>query len=88
MIGIVDDAEYESAPTSVGPGSRLYVFSDGAFEIRNRDKEMLNMPGLTKHLQEAQPQEDRLQTVLESTRRWQESDDFGDDYSMLEISFT
>jgi len=88
MIGAVDDAEYESAATSVGPGSRLYVFSDGAFEIRNRDKEMLNMPGLTKHLQEAQPQEDRLQTVLESTRRWQESDDFGDDYSMLEISFT
>ncbi len=88
MIGPFDDAEYESAAASVGPGSRLYVFSDGAFEIRNRDKEMLDMPGLTKLLQEAQAQEDRLQIVLEHTRRWQERDDFRDDYSTLEISFT
>lgn len=88
MIGVVDDADYESAATSVDAGSRLYVFSDGAFEIRNRDDEMLDMPGLATHLHDAQVQDDRLQAVLENARRWQGRDDFVDDYSILEISFS
>lgn len=88
MIGVMDDVEYESASITVGAGSRLYVFSDGTFEIRNGDDEMLNMPGFTRHLQEAQVKDDRLQAVLENARKWQERDDFVDDYSILEISFS
>ena len=87
MIGVMTDAEYESAVTTIGPGSRLYLFSDGTFEMRNRDDVILDMPGFIEHLRDVQMKDDRLQAVLEKARRWQGSDDFVDDYSILEISF-
>ena len=87
MIGVMTDAEYESAVATIGPGSRLYLFSDGTFEMRNRDDEILDMPGFIEHLRDVQMKDDRLQAVLEKARRWQGSDDFVDDYSILEISF-
>ena len=49
---------------------------------------MLEMSGLTRQLQEAQSQsEDRLDSVLSGIRRWQGSDAFDDDYSLIEITF-
>lgn len=89
MIGVVDDAEFESASTIIQPKSRLYIFSDGLFEVRSPDHEdMLNMSGLTRQLQEVQSRnEDRLDTVLAGIRRWQGTDAFDDDYSLLELTF-
>ena len=43
LIGIRDDGEFESSSVSVAAGSRLYIFSDGLFEVSNpADTEMLN----------------------------------------------
>jgi serine phosphatase RsbU (regulator of sigma subunit) len=36
MIGVLDEASYQQASTAVPEGARLYVFSDGAFEIVDR----------------------------------------------------
>ena len=89
MIGVVDDTEFESASVTVRPGSRLYVFSDGLFEINNPDKQMLNLDGLQEKIGEAQQQPSgRLDTILASVRGWQGFDDFNDDYSLLEVSFS
>ena len=33
MIGAVPDAPYQTAETQVPMGARLYLFSDGVFEI-------------------------------------------------------
>lgn len=89
MIGVLDDAEFESSSATIAPGSRLYIFSDGLFEVRNGDdSDMLQMSGLTQQLQEAQSRgADRLDAVLSGIRRWQGSDAFDDDYSLIEIAF-
>ncbi len=89
MIGVVDDADFESASVTVAPGSRLYVFSDGLFEVNNPDKQMLNLTGLQEKIRQAQQQpSERLDAILASVRGWQGFDDFGDDYSLLEVSFS
>jgi len=89
MIGVVDDAEFESASMTVRPGSRLYVFSDGLFEINNPDKQMLNLDGLREKIRQVQQQpSERLEAILAGVRGWQGFDDFKDDYSLLEVSFS
>ncbi len=89
MIGVVDDADFESSSVTIAPGSRLYIFSDWLFEVRDPEgKKMLEMSGLTQQLLETQPRDtERLESVLAGIRRWQGADDFTDDYSLLEISF-
>lgn len=89
IIGVLDDAEFESSSVSVAPGSRLYIFSDGLFEVRNpADAEMLELSGLARQLREAQSRStDRLDTILAGIRRWQGADAFDDDYSLIEVTF-
>ena len=89
IIGVLDDAEFESSSVSVAPGSRLYIFSDGLFEVRNpADAEMLELSGLASQLREAQSRStDRLDTILAGIRRWQGADAFDDDYSLIEVTF-
>lgn len=89
MIGVIDDAEFESSSVSVVPGSRLYIFSDGLFEVRNpADAEMLELSGLARQLREAQSRStDRLDTILAGIRRWHGADAFDDDYSLIEVTF-
>ena len=89
MIGMVGDADFESASVTVPPGSRLYVFSDGLFEINNPDKQMLCLDGLREKISQAQREPlQRLDAILGSVRGWQGFDDFADDYSLLEVSFS
>ncbi len=89
MIGVLDDPEFESSSVSVAPGSRLYIFSDGLFEVRHpADAEMLNFSGLTQQLRQAQSRStERLAAVLAGIRRWQGADAFNDDYSLIEVTF-
>lgn len=89
IIGVLDDTEFESSSVSVAPGSRLYIFSDGLFEVRNpADAEMLELSGLASQLREAQSRStDRLDTILAGIRRWQGADAFDDDYSLIELTF-
>ena len=89
MIGVVDDTEFEASSVTVAAGSRVYVFSDGLFEVRDpAGKKMLEMSGLAQQLREAQPRStERLETILAGIRRWQGADEFNDDYSLIEITF-
>ncbi|MCZ6857331.1 MAG: SpoIIE family protein phosphatase [Gemmatimonadetes bacterium] len=89
IIGVLDDTEFESSPVSVAPGSRLYIFSDGLFEVRNpADAEMLELSGPAWQLRETQSQStDHLDTILAGIRRWQGADAFDDDYSLIEVTF-
>ena len=89
MIGVLDDAEFEASSVTVAAGSRVYIFSDGLFEVRDpAGKKMLEMSGLAQQLREAQPRStERLETVLAGIRRWQGADEFNDDYSLIEITF-
>ncbi len=89
MIGLVPEADFNESTHRIAPGSRLYVFSDGAFEVRRKETGMLGLEGLRSIILDADAvtSESRLEHILNSIRSFQQASDFEDDYSMIEITF-
>ncbi|HUQ69724.1 MAG TPA: GAF domain-containing SpoIIE family protein phosphatase [Planctomycetaceae bacterium] len=88
MIGVLPERPIRSERTTVPAGSRLYLFSDGAFEIRQSDRQMLGWQRLADMLRESWPQPElRLPALTQRLRRWQGRDEFADDYSLVEFEF-
>lgn len=88
MIGIVPDAEYHTHEQSVPPGSRLYVYSDGAFEVRRRDGSLLMIDGLAAILRDVQSADPpRVSRVVDAIRQEHGGADFDDDFSLVEVEF-
>ena len=70
------------------PVCRLYLFSDGAYEIRDSGPEMLGYEGLEQIIARVQAGSSagRLDEILAALRAYQGQDEFTDDYSMLEVT--
>ena len=87
-IGVSSDATYTAHTVAVPPGGRLYVFSDGAYELRNPQGQMLNLPGLRQTLARAAGHNgSSLDHTLEALRAYQGREEFDDDVSLLELRF-
>lgn len=88
LIGVDPDMAFRSQAATLTPGARLYVFSDGVFEVERPDGQMLRKEGLRRVLGDAPSNgASRVQHVLESVQAWQGNDDFADDFSLLEVEF-
>ena len=86
ILGAFPRALYETASAPVLPGSRLYLFSDGTYEIDRPGKTMMNPEEFAEIL--GKPAEgSKLEAVLAEIRRQQQSDDFADDFSLMEFRF-
>ncbi|MEM9020217.1 MAG: SpoIIE family protein phosphatase [Planctomycetota bacterium] len=88
MIGAVDDARYDNDQTALEPGSRLYLYSDGLFEVRGgNENKLLGLNGINDILTQAQPgQTTRVQQVLQAVRSYTgQTQGFVDDVSLLEV---
>ncbi len=91
LIGAVEGLEFESAETTVPAGSRLFVYSDGAFEIIRSDGTMWPFPEFVSALAGGLPgggagvrsQEGVLDALLARIREISGREDFHDDFSML-----
>lgn len=92
MIGVTPDPGYETAIVPVEPGARLYVFSDGAFELRRgsrADGDMLGLEGFDGMLRRrtAAPRA-RVEAIVNDLRDYQGGNAFPDDVSLVEAVFT
>ncbi len=94
MLGVDEGFGYRAREVAVMPGARLYLYSDGAFEVRaapgpgEASDDMLQLDGLAGILaRHARGDADRLDGILSDIRRYQGHDRFEDDYSMLEVTF-
>lgn len=86
IVGAFPRARYETASAEVSPGSRLYLFSDGTYEIDRPGAAMMTPEEFSAIL--AKPAEgSKLEAVLAEIRRQQQSDEFADDFSLLEFRF-
>ena len=88
LIGAVDGLEFDSREMAVPAGSRLFVYSDGAFEISRPDGSMWAFDDFLTTL--ASPPlgpESRMDTLVTHVRKLSERDDFIDDFSMVELVF-
>lgn len=88
VIGAWPEAPFVADQTSVAPGSRLYVFSDGVFEVVTKDGTQWGLPDFLPLLdQPADPllsEPERLYRAVQGVAR---PGAFDDDFSMLVVTF-
>jgi len=88
MIGATSTFEFESSSVEVPAGSRLYVFSDGIFEIEAKDGEQWGLdhvlPLIVEPPVQGMTEPERL---LQAIRRRARHPDFEDDFTVLVATF-
>jgi sigma-B regulation protein RsbU (phosphoserine phosphatase) len=92
-VGAVEGLDYAADEVTVAPGSRLYIYSDGAFEIsrvdgtmwpfREFEETLARAAGVTPHSGESGVMDSLLGHIKSVSGR----DDFQDDFSMVEVAF-
>ncbi len=89
LIGAVEGLEFDSGEATVPPGSSLFVYSDGAFEVIRPDGSMWAFDDFVTTLTTPpHGPEDRLDALVAKIRSISARDDFNDDFSMVELAFS
>jgi sigma-B regulation protein RsbU (phosphoserine phosphatase) len=88
MIGLMEDLPYDTDSVDLGPYARLYVYSDGVFEIAQVGGKMWTIEEFVNYMASLPPAEgSTIDRLLAHARRLQGADVLGDDFSMVEIDF-
>ncbi|SNT14749.1 sigma-B regulation protein RsbU (phosphoserine phosphatase) [Granulicella rosea] len=85
MIGAFPFAVFGDLSATIAAGTKLYVYSDGCYEVSNADDVMMNVGDFTKVLAGAAPHADALDKVVDAARAWQGKAEFEDDFSLVEF---
>ena len=89
IVGVDLDYTYENRSVKVGPGSRLFLFSDGVYEVRKASGKMMAFREFTEHLtrRARKAQGSTVQAMLQDIQGLSGTDHFDDDFSLLEVTF-
>ena len=88
VIGAIPGMEPETDSIEVRPGDRLFVFSDGVFELKLTDGSMWPMEAFTEFMARPLAEgEDRIDALATLGRDLTGRDDFEDDFSIIEVQF-
>jgi sigma-B regulation protein RsbU (phosphoserine phosphatase) len=88
MVGVLPDGRFETRRVQVSPKSRLYLYSDGAYEVTIPQGGMLQLDGLQAIIAEGSAT-DGPQTaeILRQIRKAHGMMELKDDVSLLEVTF-
>lgn len=86
VIGAMPGMKFLSAEAEIVPGARLFVFSDGAYEIQRRDGSMMTHEDLRRLLALA-PKDNAPAWVMAQLRELNSQPVFDDDVSLVELCF-
>ena len=84
IVGFMPETEFANASVKVEPGSQLYLFSDGAFELPRPGGGTFQPKDLVAQLEAAQGP--RLDVALAWAEAANGGKEFSDDVTLLEIS--
>jgi sigma-B regulation protein RsbU (phosphoserine phosphatase) len=88
VIGGMSDMEFETGSITVGPYNKLYVFSDGVYELDRKDGTMLQIDEFIDVLtQKSPPGKKDLDRILEFGHSVYGEGPFLDDFSIVEATF-
>jgi len=86
-VGFLPDATYESMECMVASPARLFLFSDGAYEIERPDGTMLEFEEFEEVLTRAVPEgASELEALLHFARDAHGSKELDDDFSIIKIT--
>jgi sigma-B regulation protein RsbU (phosphoserine phosphatase) len=86
-VGIVPDAEYELHECSLAGPARLFLFSDGAYEIMRPDGTLLEFADFEEILTRAVPEGvSELEELLHFAQNVNGSKDLDDDFSIIKMT--
>ena len=87
-IGVAPDASYQNATQVVGPAGRLYIYSDGVYEVYTDGGRLLMVDGFVDILTAcAGDGSSRTDCVRQQIKAISGGSDFRDDFSLLEVEF-
>jgi sigma-B regulation protein RsbU (phosphoserine phosphatase) len=89
IVGAFEGVRYPCAVETIEPGSSLYLFSDGVFEIKKTDGSMLGLEGFSEILDgvSALDTAESLPLLVERLQFTSSSGRFEDDVSIVEFRF-
>ncbi len=87
VIGGMPDSKFESASTIIPKGAKLYVFSDGVYEVNYADGSgIMTVDDFAKELlAPALEGKSKTDSMLEFSKHAQQNEQFEDDFSLCEI---
>ncbi len=86
-VGIVPDAEYERQECSLAGPARLFLFSDGAYEIMRPDGTLLEFEAFEEVLTRAVPEgASELKELLHFVQNFNGSKNLDDDFSIIKMT--
>ena len=86
VIGAFPKAVFETKSVVVTPGSRLYLFSDGTYEVDRADGPMMTHEEFSAILADGK-RPAGLDPIVQEIRRQQGAEAFADDFSLVEFHF-
>jgi sigma-B regulation protein RsbU (phosphoserine phosphatase) len=85
IIGALPFATYVDRTATLVPGTKLYVFSDGCYEVFNAEKDMMSIERFSSILASSATHPEALDQTVAAARDWQNRQDFDDDFSLMEF---
>ncbi len=88
IIGAIPDKEYTVSTFSLAPFTRLFVFSDGIYEIDGCGNSVCMVDDFVKVVTDlSKGHQAHVREIIKAMKERQKSDVFDDDVSLLEIEF-
>lgn len=88
MIGAFDAIEFPASRVAVPPGARLFLYSDGVFEIERADRSMWPFADFVSFLgQPSPPDVPAMDRLIQECRDQSGRESFVDDFSVVEFRF-
>jgi sigma-B regulation protein RsbU (phosphoserine phosphatase) len=88
VVGSMPGVHYATAQCDIPPGSKLFVLSDGTYEITLADGSMLSFEQFVEHLAlPADPQQSDFHRLLAYVQGLQGQPHFADDFSIMRLVF-
>jgi len=86
IVGVFPVASYETASVTIPDGARLYLFSDGVYEIDRPDQPMMSYDEFVTILN-TKGSQGSLASIVKEIQSQQGKNDFADDFSLVRFDF-
>jgi sigma-B regulation protein RsbU (phosphoserine phosphatase) len=85
IIGALPWAAYTDCRNTLPSGTKLFVFSDGCYEVFDAEQNMMALDGFSATLSSVAPHPDALDRAIAAARDWQNRPEFEDDFSLVQF---